>query len=333
MSILLLDGFDDDLTAAGYRWADTPTVSSSYGKHGSGAKLGDVPGKKLTFSKDSIYSLYTVGFWIKIVDDDGGGTFLYHGSTNHTLSFDNNANRLYWYSRGTSFIDYQYIYSDTNSFFPNRWHFVELAYKWNTANAGVLGFWIDGEEIYYSTTVDYNNNYGVGSYIDIGYNVDEFYVDDVYVTDGNTPNPLNLGPIEVVTLLPNGNGNSSTMTGSDGNSTDNYLLVDDNPVVTTDYVGGSTEGNKDTYAFENLTNSPTVIGVAVSTVDQKSDTGTKFMRHVVRSGSTDYVGPSFSPSESWAYHETVWDQDPNTSATWTSSNVDSAEFGQEVRDS
>lgn len=65
------------------------------------------------------------------------------------------------------------------------------------------------------------------------------------------------GAESLVYLFPNGNGDLSQWAGSDGNSTDNYLLVDEVPPNTTDYVESNTSGQIDEY---ELTATPAGMG-------------------------------------------------------------------------
>lgn len=79
------------------------------------------------------------------------------------------------------------------------------------------------------------------------------FLDDFYMGNlsGDAPYNTLLGDCRVETLLPNGNGDSSQWVGSDGNSTDNYALVDDtNPA---DNVVGNSDGHRDLYAVANTT--------------------------------------------------------------------------------
>jgi hypothetical protein len=71
----------------------------------------------------------------------------------------------------------------------------------------------------------------------------------------------------------------------------------------------------------------------VATVEQKDDSGTKFMRTVARTGGTDYVGSSVALAESWAGRFEVWSENPGTTAAWTVTEINALEVGQEVRDS
>lgn len=157
--------------------------------------------------------------------------------------------------------------------------------------------------------------------------------DDVYICDtsGSTNNDF-LGDVRVEALFPNGNGNSSQFTGSDGNSTDNYLLVDEtSPNDDTDYVEDSTVTDKDTYAYTNPTpTTGTVYGVQTVPYARKTDAGTRSIRELARLSTTEIDnGADITLSTSYLYYPKVFETKPGGGA-WTLSDVSSAEFGYKV---
>lgn len=155
-------------------------------------------------------------------------------------------------------------------------------------------------------------------------------IDDLVICDGaGSANNTFLGDRRVDAYLPSGNGNSSQLTGSDGNSTDNYLLVDEAaPNGDTDYVETSTSGQKDTYAFTDMTHTPaTISGVQVCLTARKDDAGARSVAAVTRSGGSDTDGATQALGTSYAVYREVRETDPNTSAAWTKTNLNSAEFG------
>jgi hypothetical protein len=110
--------------------------------------------------------------------------------------------------------------------------------------------------------------------------------------------------------------------------------VDGSDPNTDEFVGSATEGEKDTYSMSDLSSTTeAIIGVITEAISAKSDSGTKFMRPVIRTSSTDYNGTSEALSETYVMQTTVWDENPNTTNPWTGSEVDSIEVGAEVRDS
>jgi hypothetical protein len=189
-----------------------------------------------------------------------------------------------------------------------------------------------------SNAIDFTGdtkNGGTATNIDavsLGSGASTAYVDDWYVADtaGSVNNDF-LGDVRVYTLAPNGNGNSSQMTGSDGNSTDNYALVDEQPYSASDYVGSATTGHKDTYAMTDLPGTvTTVLGVQEVAVVAKSDAGAATIKQVVRSGGADYATSAVTLGTSYATLVNLRESDPATATAWTPSGVNSAEAGVEV---
>ena len=160
--------------------------------------------------------------------------------------------------------------------------------------------------------------------------------DDLYVCNGAGAAPHNdfMGEVRVWPLLPNGDGTYSQFDGSDGNSTNNSLLVDEAATAlnAADYVESDVNGEKDSYALENLSvTSGLVVGVAVNGYMMKSDAGAKDARQIIRTGSTDFGGADQALSVSNDLYSDLWPTNPNTSTTWTVSEVNGLEAGVEVR--
>jgi hypothetical protein len=159
------------------------------------------------------------------------------------------------------------------------------------------------------------------------------YIDDVYICDGaGSANTTFLGDVRVDAGLPNANGNSSQLLGSDGNSTNNYQLVDETPPNDdTDYVGSATASQKDTYGFPNMLHTPSsIFGVQVSINAKKDDAGLRSVCSVTRSGGSDTDGATQALGTSYVYFLEVLENDPNTAAAWTQSGYNAAEFGLKV---
>ena len=131
---------------------------------------------------------------------------------------------------------------------------------------------------------------------------------------------------------PNGNGNYSQMTGSDGNSVDNYLLVDEaTPNADTDYNESSTVGNKDSYAATNISDTPsTIYAVSPIVTMKKDDAGSRSAATLLRSGTTDQDGATHTLGVSYAMYQDIYEVDPNTSAAWTLANANASEPGFKV---
>lgn len=157
-------------------------------------------------------------------------------------------------------------------------------------------------------------------------------VDDFYACDGTGGAPANdfLGDVRVEALFPNGNGNSSQLVGSDGNSVDNYLLVDETAPATADYVESSTVGDKDTYPYTNLTSTAgTVYGVQVLPYAAKTDAGARSIVSVARLSATEVDSAVKALSVTPGYLPDVREAKPGGGA-WAIADVNNAEFGAKV---
>lgn len=155
--------------------------------------------------------------------------------------------------------------------------------------------------------------------------------DDCIIQVGSGSDFLN--DARIITSYPSGNGDSSQFSGSDGNSTDNYLLVDETtPDDDSTYVESATIGNKDLYAFPTLgitANSILAVGVDINC--RKTDVGPRTLCSVVKSASTEQDGTSTNLTDSYFYTvQSILPTDPATSSAWTQSAVESAQIGQKV---
>lgn len=184
------------------------------------------------------------------------------------------------------------------------------------------------------------NEYASGVYLGnitnnntLGNSWDDFYVCDT-VDSGiaGAPNNDFLGDVHVETVYPNGNGASSQFDGSDGNSIDNYLLVDETAQDgDTTYVESGDIGDKDTYAYSNMVASTgTVYGVQINPYAKKTASGTRSFKTIARTGGgTEQDGAEKFLGTSYTWYPSPRDGDPDGNQ-WTISNVNAAEFGQKV---
>lgn len=227
-----------------------------------------------------------------------------------------------------------------NVWFHNSWHYVEFGAHIHDTTGwvemrqdGITRMRFDGD----------TRNGGTDALIDqVTFanltNAGSLFYDDVYVlNEQGSVNNSWLGDTRCYPLYPNGNGTSSTpLSGSDGNSTDNYLLVDEvGPPDITDYVFSQTDGDQDTYTFEDLpVTLGTIRGVEVRMHAAKDDTGTKQIRAITRRSGTDSFGPDHTLAAVPLYqtHHDIDELDPHAGpGSWTISNINSTEWGVEVR--
>lgn len=339
MSITLLEGFDDGgwiERTSGTR--DSTDVHADYGVNGKGCRIGDTVTSTLGLPVPDMYVGFTVGMAIYFPSSSGSGIFIPLRSDQPqylNIQFDAVSQRIGLYAQSSN-LPGDMSWTPGGSLKLNKWQYLEIHFKFNTNNAGHFTVWVNGVQVHTTTTIDFSPSYAPTQFL-LGNTHNLFYVDNLYITDtGGTKNTLNLGPIEAKLLLPDGNGNYSQLVGSDGNSIDNYLLVDNNaatPPATTEYVGSATEGDKDTYTLDDLADTPGIKGLIASYYAAATDSGAKYIRPVIRLSSTDYVGASLGLSTDYQFVEDTFDENPATSADWTYSEINGMELGQEVRDS
>lgn len=158
-------------------------------------------------------------------------------------------------------------------------------------------------------------------------------VDDLYVLDTTGPAPLNdyLGDCGIKAVRPDGNGASSQWVGSDADSTDNYLLVDEVDPNTTDYVGSAVAGERDLYTMSDIASSGTVHAVQANIYAQKSDTGTRSIKPVYRSAAgTVLAGSEKGLSTSWTLVQGGIRTTDADAAAWTVTSLNGHQFGIET---
>lgn len=166
-----------------------------------------------------------------------------------------------------------------------------------------------------------------------GTNVSSHYIDDVYAADSTAGTVTDfLGDTTVEYLQPIADG--ATLDWAVTGNADRWSAIDDgaHPDDDTDYIASATVNAVNLAKYEKPTLvSADVYGVQVSILATKVDSGDRTIAAVVRHAAADYVGPNRSPSESnYVYEITTYDENPGTSAQWTLSDVQDAEFGVKV---
>lgn len=173
----------------------------------------------------------------------------------------------------------------------------------------------------------------IGFANDADNNASGVYIDDFYVLNGaGAVNNNFIGDSRIHSLLPDANGFYSELVGSDGNSVDNYLQVDENPPNTTDYNGSAVSGDQDSYNFPSLPAPVTAIrAVAQRAWAASSDTGVRAARNFVRIAGVDYNSADYNVGQAYLMYETLFDVSPATVVAFTVAEFNGAEWGFEVR--
>ena len=342
MSTLLLEGLDDGLAA--YRAYDLKTfVSAGNGRTGG---YGGYLETNNTFryywqpKAADIHNTFIVGMAVKCQLMPSGNTgyilrLLSDGITIEQLQILPQVNGSFAIKYGNGLGST--LTTPAGLFVVGTYHYLEVKVTLDDI-AGSIYVQYDGIPIASVTGVDTRNG-GVGGFDGMKIqnthfgNMGNWYIDDIYVANGaGAFHNTFLGDTRIYLLLPNGNGNYSQLVGSDGDQVDNYLQADENPPSSADYNQSAVTGAKDSYSMDDLSVTVgTVSGVTLSAYAAKSDAGTKQTRLFVRHTAADAPGSDHPLTVDYAGYNDVLDADPITAAEWTITNVNSAEFGFEVR--
>jgi len=214
------------------------------------------------------------------------------------------------------------------------WYLIEVHYK--MADAGDFEVKIDG-----TLEIDYAGDTKPGT--DTAFNRFDFthwggnwgFGDDFAMNDttGEVDNSW-CGDGKVILLTPNGNGDVTQLDGSDGNQTDNYLLVDDIPDDgDTTYVESDTIDEYDLYNLSpcGLTNVDIqrveVISLTRDTVAAGGKIALKIKTNGVEYDSSDIsLLTTFTPC-----HGTVHRTNPQSGLAWSVADLDALQIGPKVR--
>lgn len=174
---------------------------------------------------------------------------------------------------------------------------------------------------------------GISNITEVGiywylYNNRRQYFANVMAND-NTGSADNtwVGPRYLTYLIPNANGTNSQWVGSDGDSVDNYLHIDD---FDSNTVESDNAGDKDTY---NLGDFTLPAGYSIKRVTTVAD-----VMQIAGAGRAYKLGIRTNGSEFWSGNITTegidytrggadWATNPATGSAWTESDLDNLEIG------
>ncbi len=343
MTLQFIEGFEDGIVANNIlgKWSSGESkynVDVLYGRHGLGARNNATSaGLKKSAEAHATMVLGVACRFQSFYTGTGVGslyrTFAFYGDngSREHITVQVRPSDMLVFRGGTQ------VASFAHSIAVGTWYFIEIKVVLSDT-AGSVEARIDGASI--GTFSGDTRNAGTNPTLDAvdvyNYQVNTNYTwvdfDDIYIVNGaGTVDNDFLGDHRVDLALPNGNGARSGLVGSDGDQLDNYLLVDENPPATADYVGSATDGAGDTYAFGNAPAGRAIAGVQTVMYAAKTDTGAKSMRQLARIGGVDYPGDAKVLSTGYQAYLRTMGVSPASGADWTEAEFNGAEFGAEVQ--
>lgn len=224
--------------------------------------------------------------------------------------------------------------STTAGMTASNWYYIELKVFFDNSS-GTVDIKVDGTSVLSLTSQDtlfgpVANVSGVefwgannGSY--------DFTYDDIYICDdsGSLNNDF-LGDCVVSAIYPNAAGDDTDWTPDTGS---NFQRVDEDPSDDdSSYVESSTSSDRDLYNYDSMPGSlGDIVGVQVNTKVRVTEVDPFTLKQVCKSGTTVSADSgSAVASNVYGHRERVLETDPDTSAAWTESGVNAAQFGIEV---
>lgn len=218
---------------------------------------------------------------------------------------------------------------------PSTWYYIEMrVFIDDTAGQievrvnGTTELNLTGIDTKHQASIDYASvfMFGGGGSTGAVRRYDDFYMRTSSSSTAESGGFL--GDVKVKPYYPNADGTYTAMTCSTG--TTHYTLVDESVPNTTDYVSSSTALTKDSYNFQDASETGSIKAVQVSAYAYKMDAGFRGAEVFIKSGATEVFGTSQPLSTTAKYVQKLWDQDPNTSADWSQTNLNAAEFGVRI---
>lgn len=182
----------------------------------------------------------------------------------------------------------------------------------------------------------------------------DYIVDDVTINDTVAGGVWDTWPPEnkLNVLRPNANGDNSVWVGSDGNSTDNYLLINEVPPSATEYVQAQTSGEIDDYNMEatsseigagDTINAVMVGGYAAASATTSADPDIVWRIKPAAAGTTDETATldvnsvtfhAPSPLPAGDNYTAIGNgsnyEQPGGASAWTKATLDTMQIGVRV---
>lgn len=200
-----------------------------------------------------------VGFHVRLADAYTAGNILYiaswrtsGGTILGSLRYQSNTGQLHLYVNGTSLV------ASIGDIASSQWYHIGIDIKID-ASSGWVKVYRDKVEVL--STSGNTGNTQIGQVV-LGleprtannlYNA-YYYYDNIIIDDSTDESiPAIVPEIFLGYVSPDTNGNYSQFTGSDGNSVNNYQLVDEIPSDSADYVSGNSADLVDSYSMGTIT--------------------------------------------------------------------------------
>lgn len=215
---------------------------------------------------------------------------------------------------------------------PDLWYHIEYRHRYGNATTGNFEVRVNGT----SVLTGVGDNSGVANQTVVGFQGSPgttgtgkgHYFDDVIVATSTDASPAWFG-ISKVRHLPPTSTSTGQWLGSDGDSVNNHLLVDDIDAASTDWVTSTAgAGLRDLYGHAAATSGATIHAMQMRAAAGLDVIGTDAFSLLVKSGATESVTAKTLGTGTPVWFEgPVLNTDPATAAAWTKAGFDASLFG------
>lgn len=327
MTLLFADGFEDGSTA----WTLTNATLGT-GRSGNGVVSSVGTNGRAETGITPTLGPIIAGFAVKPVSSSAGAIGALANGTSANIGLNRNGAGgidVFRFAVGTI------IASTAAGVLPaGAWSYVEVKAT-SHASTGTVVVRVNGIQVLSLTGQNTGgtliNNFMVGHVNNtlLGNAYDDVYIAD---TTGSVNNDF-IGDVIVEHLRPVADDTAQWL-GSDGNSTNNYDLVDEAGAFNSaDYVASATVGQRDLYTIgaSSKPSAAAVAGVIAVAVAMKTDAGARGVKLDLKEGSGGTVRSSAELGLPTTFGEisAVFDRKADGSA-WTVADVNALRIGYEV---
>jgi hypothetical protein len=207
---------------------------------------------------------------------------------------------------------------------PNEWVYIEI--KVTFGNTGSYECRVRGVTVCSGTNVDTSST--GNSYADsvwFGWNTGAY--DDIYILDGQSGLNDFLGEMKVEKGMPT---NDSSTQWSRSSGSNNYGIIDEVPVTSSDYLYSKTQNDTDLFGVAPV-GSTRVKGAQMNVETKLSVPGGKELVLLCdSSGSQQSEAHQIGEADDRVGAALITELDPNTSLAWTQAGINAAKWGVKV---
>lgn len=226
-----------------------------------------------------------------------------------------------------------------------EWIYLEIHAKLDLTSSGFCKVYVDGVEVLSYTGITQINGeatpstlisadlFGSGTIGDTLCRMDDLYLlnsVDATATQGRAYNAP-LGGVRVSPLSILGSEPTNEWVGSDGDSVDNHLLIDDVPPSSVEYVESTTAGERDLYSFSNVGVTGEVFAIDITAFTSSPDSSPNTIKMGVVSELNNEL---FSSGDSLSNVYESFNSGPlglsPDDTPWTKTLIGNAKYGMET---